>query len=82
MTTPAQAAPKVLLIVEDQVLIAMSLQDELEDYGYRVLELATRHQQALTTARTPPEKPLKQENHADNAASTPRLRIRPKYDHQ
>ncbi len=52
MTTPAHAAPKVLLIVEDQVLIAMSLQDELEDYGYRVLELATRHQQALTTART------------------------------
>ncbi len=51
MTTPVNAAPKVLLIVEDQLLIAMSLQDEFEDNGYRVLELATRHQEALTMAR-------------------------------
>ena len=52
MTIPAAAGPpKVLLSVEDQLLIAMSLKDELEDFGYRVLELATRHQEALTTAR-------------------------------
>jgi len=52
MTTPADAAPpKVLIIVEDQLLIAMSLEDEFEDHGYRVLELATRHQEALTIAR-------------------------------
>ena len=52
MTTPADTAPpKALLIVEDQLLIAMSLQDEFEDNGYCVLGLATRHQEALTIAR-------------------------------
>lgn len=45
------AAPKILLIVEDQILLAMGLKDELEDGGYRVLELAVRHQQALGYAR-------------------------------
>jgi DNA-binding response OmpR family regulator len=43
--------PKILLIVEDQVLLAMGLKDELEDGGYRVLELAVRHQEALGFAR-------------------------------
>ncbi len=43
--------PKILLIVEDQVLLAMLLKDELEDDGYRVLELAVRHQEALGFAR-------------------------------
>ena len=38
---------KVLLIVEDQVLLAMGLKDELEDNGYRVLELAVRNQEAM-----------------------------------
>ena len=47
MLTP----PKVLLIVEDQLLLAMGLKDELEDGGYRVLELAVRHQEALRFAR-------------------------------
>ena len=42
--------PKILLIVEDQVLLAMVLKDELEDGGYRVLELAMRHQEALGLA--------------------------------
>jgi two-component system, response regulator PdtaR len=42
---------KVLLIVEDQVLLAMALKDTLEDSGYRVLELAIRHQEALGVAR-------------------------------
>jgi two-component system, response regulator PdtaR len=43
--------PKILLIVEDQVLLAMGLRDELEDGGYQVLELAVRHQEALGFAR-------------------------------
>lgn len=42
---------KILLIVEDQILPAMGLKDELEDGGYRVLELAVRHQEALGLAR-------------------------------
>jgi DNA-binding response OmpR family regulator len=44
-----------LLIVEDEILAAMSLRDELEDAGYRVLDLTGRHQEALTAARA--EKP-------------------------
>lgn len=43
--------PKILLIVEDQILLAMVLRDQLEDGGYRVLELAIRHQEALGVAR-------------------------------
>ncbi len=43
--------PKILLIVEDQVLLAVALQDDLADAGYRVLELAVRHQEALGIAR-------------------------------
>ncbi|CAN7650763.1 response regulator [Phenylobacterium sp. LjRoot225] len=45
------ASPKILLIVEDQILLAMGLKDELEDGGYRVLELAVRHEEALSFAR-------------------------------
>lgn len=44
-------APKILLIVEDQILMAMWLKDELEHGGYRVLELAVRHHEALAFAR-------------------------------
>jgi len=44
-------ARKILLIVEDQVLLAMALKDELEDGGYRVLELAIGHQEALGFAK-------------------------------
>lgn len=52
MTAPANTAPaRVLLIVEDQLLLAMTLKDEFEDHGYTVLDLATRHQEALTLAR-------------------------------
>jgi DNA-binding response OmpR family regulator len=43
--------PKILLIVEDELLLAIGLKDELEDGGYRVLELAMRHQEALGYAR-------------------------------
>src|SRR5471032_489710 len=52
MTVPVELnVPKILLIVEDQILLAMSLKDELEDGGYRVLELAIRHQEALGFVR-------------------------------
>jgi DNA-binding response OmpR family regulator len=48
MTTSAAAErAKVLIIVEDQLLLAMSVRNELEDHGYRVLKLAIRHQEAL-----------------------------------
>jgi len=45
------ASPKILLIAEDQVLLAMCLKAELEEGGYRVLELAIHHQEALGYAR-------------------------------
>jgi DNA-binding response OmpR family regulator len=46
MTTPDA---KTVLIVEDQLLLAMTVRDALEDHGYRVLALAIRHQEALDT---------------------------------
>jgi len=53
MTTPDA---KTVLIVEDQLLLAMTVRDALEDRGYRVLELAIRHQEALdTVAETRPD---------------------------
>ena len=52
MTAPAKPnVAKILLIVEDQVLLAMELKGELEDGGYQVLELADRHQEGLDLAR-------------------------------
>jgi two-component system, response regulator PdtaR len=51
MTHMKAGPPKVLLIVEDQLFLAMTLQNELEDAGYHVLDLAVRHQEALETAR-------------------------------
>jgi len=41
---------KTLMIVEDEVLVAMTLRDELEDAGYRVLNLTERHAEALAVA--------------------------------
>lgn len=42
---------KTLLIVEDDILPAMALRDELLDAGYRVLDLTGRHLEALDAAR-------------------------------
>lgn len=42
---------KTLLIVEDDILPAMALRDELEDAGYHVLDLTERHQEAIDAAR-------------------------------
>lgn len=60
MTASVPASPpKVLLIVEDQLLVAMALKEELEDRGYRVLDLAVRHQEALAAvAETMPDMAL------------------------
>lgn len=40
-----------LLIVEDEILPAMSLKAGLEDAGYRVMDLTSRPEEALTAAR-------------------------------
>lgn len=40
-----------LLIVEDDVLPAMALRDELEDAGYSVMDLTERASEALAAAR-------------------------------
>lgn len=37
-----------LLIVEDEVLAAIALRDALEDAGYTVMDLTSRHQEALS----------------------------------
>ena len=45
------SAGRTLLIVEDEVLPAMALKDELEDAGYHVLDLTGRHEEAIAAAR-------------------------------
>jgi two-component system, response regulator PdtaR len=51
MTEPqAGRTGKTLMIVEDEVLVAMTLRDELEDAGHRVLDLTERHKEALDIA--------------------------------
>lgn len=47
----APATGKTLLIVEDEVLAAMALRDELEDAGYQVMDLTGRHQEAMAAVR-------------------------------
>lgn len=42
---------KTLLIVEDDILPAIDLKQELEDSGFRVLELTSRPGEALAAAR-------------------------------
>lgn len=49
---PHAAEPgKTLMIVEDEVLVAITLRDELESAGYHVLDLTDRHEEALAVAR-------------------------------
>ncbi len=51
MDTVDKTAPRTtLLIVEDEILPAMALRDELEDAGYRVMDLTSRPQEALAAA--------------------------------
>jgi len=42
---------KTLMIVEDEVLVAMTLRDELESAGFHVLDLTDRHEQAVAVAQ-------------------------------
>lgn len=50
-TATSTAAGITLLIVEDEALPAMALKDELEDAGYRVMDLTGRPQEALDAVR-------------------------------
>ncbi|MBR7618348.1 response regulator [Phenylobacterium sp. 20VBR1] len=43
--------PPTLLIVEDEILTAISLQTGLEDAGYQVMDLTSRPGEALAAAR-------------------------------
>jgi DNA-binding response OmpR family regulator len=47
--------PQTLMIVEDEVLVATLLRDELREAGYKVLDLTDRHDKALEVAKA--EKP-------------------------
>ena len=51
METAQATSRETLLIVEDDVLPAMAIRDELEDAGYHVLDLTGRHQDALLAAQ-------------------------------
>ena len=42
---------RTLLIVEDEILAAMAIKGELEDAGYIVMDLTTRHREAASAAR-------------------------------
>jgi 1,2-diacylglycerol 3-beta-glucosyltransferase len=44
------SACKTLMIVEDEVLVAMTLRDELEEAGYDVLDLTERPEEAIAFA--------------------------------
>ena len=50
-TDQSPSSSKTLLIVEDDTLVAMSLQDALEDAGYLVMDLTGRHQDAIAAAQ-------------------------------
>jgi CheY-like chemotaxis protein len=52
MTTPLPGKTgKTLMIVEDEVLVATILKDELTDAGYHVLNLTDRYAEALEVAK-------------------------------
>ena len=46
---------QTLMIVEDEALVAILLRDELQNAGYKVLDLTDRHAEALEVAKA--EKP-------------------------
>lgn len=51
MTAPQDGKkPQTLMIVEDEVLIALLLRDVLEAEGYNVLDLTDRHDEAVKVA--------------------------------
>ena len=50
-----RATIQTLMIVEDEALVAIVLRDELQEAGYKVLDLTDRHDEALEVAKV--EKP-------------------------
>ena len=48
---PPRRIGQTLLIVEDEALVAIVLRDVLSEAGYHVLDLTTRHAEALEVAR-------------------------------
>ena len=46
-----QTISQTLMIVEDEALVAIVLRDVLSEAGYHVLDLTTRHAEALEVAR-------------------------------
>jgi CheY-like chemotaxis protein len=51
MAIKTALSPKAtILIVEDVILAAICLRDAFEDAGYRVMDLTTRHREALSAA--------------------------------
>ncbi|HEY5105514.1 MAG TPA: response regulator [Caulobacteraceae bacterium] len=50
-TSRASAKGKTILIVEDDILPAMALRDELDGAGYHVLDLTGRHHEAIRAAQ-------------------------------
>lgn len=51
MSPGIPVAHKTLLIVEDEILPAMTLRDELQDAGYIVMDLTKRHGEAIGAAK-------------------------------
>lgn len=51
MTIGHTSSPATLLIAEDEALVAMVLRDALTDAGYLVLDLTTRHGEAVAVAK-------------------------------
>jgi len=52
MVTPhVDNGQTTLMIVEDEILVAITLRDELEEAGYHVLDLTDRQGQAIAAAR-------------------------------
>ncbi|CAN5170075.1 response regulator [soil metagenome] len=50
-TQTPKATRQTLMIVEDEALVAMVLKDVLTEAGYNVLDLTTRHAEALEIAK-------------------------------
>lgn len=54
MTSDSGAAPRRVLVVEDEVLIGMLLEDMLGDLGFQVFAMASNIEQAKELAREAP----------------------------
>jgi CheY-like chemotaxis protein len=54
MALASPAGKRRVLVVEDEVIVAMLIEDMLVDLGYDVVALSTRLDEALTFARTMP----------------------------